>query len=108
MHLALLRGEFPGQDVRDGGVECDLDALARGDGDEAAGDVAVAVGAAMGADRLTAPACCLADLQNGEPVFQSSHYNSALAPGVHPPSYTMVLSRRKMLRSPGSSSACRI
>lgn len=62
VHLALLGHELPGQHVGDGGVERDLDALACGDGDEAAGDVAVGIGAAVGADWLATPACGLADL----------------------------------------------
>lgn len=61
--LALLRGELPGEYVGDGGVEGDADALGRGDGDDAGGNVQLAAaGAAVGADGGAAPAGLLADL----------------------------------------------
>ena len=62
-HLALLGHELPGQRIRDGGVEGDLDALCRGDGDDTGRDVGGLVGAgAVGTDGLAAPASGLADL----------------------------------------------
>jgi len=61
-HLALLRDKLPRQLIRDGGVECDADSVRGGYGHEAARDFAL-VGAAVGADRLAAPAGGLADLR---------------------------------------------
>ena len=93
MHLTLLGDELPGQDVRDGGVEGDLDALRRRDGDDAAGDVAVGIGAAaMGADGLAAPAGGLADLYmvlvSEEPSIDSCwlghHVHTILYMGTEP------------------------
>lgn len=63
-YFALLRHEFPRQDVGDGGAEGYADAPCVGYGDHAGRGVEGAVaGAAVvrGADRLAAPACCLAD-----------------------------------------------
>lgn len=60
-HFALLGGEFPWQDIRDGGVEGDADAFGAFDGFEAVGEVLGGVG--VGADGLAAPACSLANLR---------------------------------------------
>lgn len=61
--LALLRDELPGQRIGDGGVESDLDAFGRGDGDDTARNVACIVwSVAVGADGLASPAGGLANL----------------------------------------------
>jgi hypothetical protein len=67
--LALLGDKLPGENVGDGGVELDLDALRVGRRGEAILGVCVGVArGAVGTDRLAAPAGGLADLGSLGPM----------------------------------------